>query len=73
MPRLNTRLITLEKRPPTKRPPVMSQHALAPHLGSMDLRKVEAFVNTMIDDDLQISIDFLTSVIYSQEQRHEHT
>lgn len=62
MPSLNTRLITLEKRPPTKRPHGMSQHALALHLDSMDLRKVEAFAKTMTDDDLDASIEYLKTI-----------
>ena len=67
MPSLNTRLITLEKRPPTKRPHGMTQEALALHMEGLSPREQAAFIQSMTDDDLSARIDYLTTL---SEQHH---
>lgn len=69
MPTLNNRVIRLEQRPQPLRPHGMTQHELVLRLDSMALQEVGAFANTMTDDDLRVSIEYLQT---RSERRHDH-
>ena len=64
------RIKKLEQRPQPQRPHGMSQEALAEHMEALTPRDRDAFIKTMTDDDLNASIDYLTSL---SEQNHANT
>ena len=67
MPTLSSRILNLEQRPQSQRPHGMTHQELDVHMNSMAPREVQAFVQTMTDDDLTARIEYLKAI---QEQEH---
>lgn len=70
MPTLSSRVLNLEQRTQPQRPHGMSQEALALHMDALTPREQETFIKSMTDDDLNASIDYLTTL---SEQHHAST
>ena len=64
---ISDRLKKLEQRPQPQRPHGMTQEALALHMVGLSPREQAAFIQSMTDDDLSASIDYLTTL---SEQNH---
>jgi len=67
---VSNRLLKLEQRPQPQRPHGMTQEALALHMAGLSPREQAAFIQSMTDDDLSASIDYLTTL---SEQHHAST
>ena len=67
MQTIHRRLERLEQQPTPQRPHGMTQEALAIHMASLNPREQDAFVKSMTDDDLEVSIDYLQTL---PEQQH---
>ena len=67
---LSNRLSRLEQRPQPPRSHGMTQEALALHMEGISTREQAAFIQSMTDDDLNASIEYLTSL---SEQQHAGT
>ena len=67
---ISNRLSKLEQRPQQARPHGMTQQALAIHMSNLTPREQDAFVKTMTENDLNASIDYLTTLA---EQHHAST
>ncbi|TRZ68254.1 MAG: hypothetical protein D4R98_02570 [Comamonadaceae bacterium] len=63
---VSDRLTKLEQRPKPQRPHGMTQEALAMHMDCLTPREQAAFIQTMTDDDLSASIDYLQNL----EEQH---
>ncbi len=67
---VSNRLLKLEQRPQPQRQHGMSQEALTMHMEALAPREQDAFVKTMTDDDLRVSINYL-QILKAQE--HDNT